>query len=317
MRYAEIPEVGRKAASICMGLTILDGSLDERLAWRIMDMYIDMGGNFFDTAHVYGQTADGHSMSECSLGRWLKARGGRSGVIVATKGAHYDLKDRSSRLSRADIMSDCERSLADIGTDYIDLYWLHRDDESRPVSDIIDTLNALKRRGMVGALGASNWSAARIAAANEYAAQTGQSGFSADQPQWSLAYQVKRDDPTLVQMNAELFDMHMRSGMPAVPFSSQAKGFYSKLDAGGIEALPPKARSRFAVPENLRKLPAIRKIAAAHGVSVGAVALGYLTSQPFPVFPIVGITREKYMDDVRMAGDLVLSEAEVRELKTA
>lgn len=317
MRYSKIPGIDRPASVVCLGTAMMDSRFDARSAHRIMDMYLDAGGNFLDTARVYGLTREGQSVSERRVGEWLRARGCRNQVILATKGGHYDLATRRSRLSPADITSDCEASLRDLGVDFIDLYWLHRDDESRPVEEIIDALGALRRRGLIGALGASNWSASRMEAANAYAARSGQAGFSADQPQWSLARQFVCDDDTLVQMSDELYDFHARTGMPVVPYSSQAKGFYSKLAAGGLEALSDKARVRFARDENLRKLPLIERLAREHGTSVGAVALGYLTCQPFPVFPIVGITRESYMDDVRAAGELRLSADEVDALRRA
>lgn len=198
--------------------------------------------------------------------------------------------------------------------DFIDLYWLHRDDVERPVEEIVDALNALRRRGLIGALGASNWSPARLAAANDYARRSGQAGFVADQPQWSLARQFTVDDATLVQMDRELYAFHARTGMPVVPYSSQAKGFYSKLAQGGEAALSAGVRAAYAHDANLRKLPALLDMARAHGTTPGAVALSYLTSQPFPVFPIVGITRERYIDDARAAGELRLSADELRRL---
>ena len=317
MRYASIPGVKRQAAVICLGTAPMGTSQARDDAIRIMDMYAEMGGNFLDTARVYGQSEEGVSLSERCVGEWIRSRGMRGNVVLGTKGAHYNVRTHERRLSRADILADCEASLRDLDVDFIDIYWLHRDDDTRPVEEIVDTLGELKRRGWVGALGASNWKADRLAAANEYAARSGQAGFDADQPQWSLARQVVCGDPTLVQMDAELMAFHERTGMPVVPFSSQAKGFYSKLDKGGVESLNPKGLERFAFEENIRKLPLVRATAAAHGVSVGAVALGYLTGHSFPAFPIVGISRPEYMDDVRMAGDLVLSAEEVGALARA
>ena len=256
-------------------------------------------------------------MSERCVGAWLRSRGMRDKIVLGTKGAHYNPRTKERRLSRADIISDCEHSLDDLGVDFIDIYWLHRDDDTRPVEEIVDTLNELKSRGYVGALGASNWTAKRLAEANAYAARTGKAGFSADQPQWSLARQVVPGDTTLVQMHDELREFHRRTGMPVVPYSSQAKGFYSKLHTQGRAALELGSMKPYDAAENLNKLSVVERIAAEHGVSVGAVALGYLTGQEFPVFPIVGVSREEYMHDVREAGDLVLTADEVRTLDEA
>lgn len=317
MRYANIAGIERQASVICMGTASMGSVQSRDDAFAILDRYAELGGNFLDTARIYGQDEDGVSHSERCVGEWLRTRGMRGKIVLATKGAHHNIKDKSRRLSREDILSDCQSSLRDLGVDFIDLYWLHRDDETRPVEEIVDTLNLLKRRGWVGALGASNWSARRIAAANAYAAASGQTGFTADQPQWSLARQAVCHDETLVQMNAELMAMHARTGMAVVPFSSQAKGFYSKLAEGGIETLNDTVRTRFAVEDNLRKLPIVERIAREHDVSVGAVALGYLTSHSFPAFPIVGISRIEYMKDVEQAGNLALLPEEVEALSRA
>lgn len=317
MRYVDFPGVNRRVSVICMGTDVMGSSRSTELSHKLLDMYAEIGGNFIDTARIYGQQPDGTSLSERCVGAWLRSRGMRDKIVLGTKGAHYNPRTKERRLSRTDIISDCEHSLEDLGVDFIDIYWLHRDDDTRPVEEIVDTLNELKSRGYVGALGASNWTAKRLAEANAYAARTGKAGFSADQPQWSLARQVVPGDTTLVQMHDELRDFHRRTGMPVVPYSSQAKGFYSKLHTQGRAALELGSMKPYDAAENLNKLSVVERIAAEHGVSVGAVALGYLTGQEFPVFPIVGVSREEYMHDVREAGDLVLTADEVRTLDEA
>lgn len=317
MRYAQIPGVGKRASVICMGTDVMGSSRSTELSHKLLDMYAEIGGNFIDTARVYGQTEDGASLSERCVGSWIKSRGMRGSIVLATKGAHYNTRTHQKRLSRADIIGDCEHSLDDLGVDFIDIYWLHRDDEDRPVEEIIDSVNELVSRGYVGALGASNWSARRLQSANEYASRAGRRGFIADQPQWSLARRAVPGDPTLVQMHDELRRFHESTGMAAVPYSSQAKGFYSKLHALGADALEMRSIKPYACDANIRKLEAVERIARRHGVSVGAVALGYLLGQKFPVFPIVGVSREEYMSDVKQAGDIALTAGEVAELEQA
>ena len=314
MRYSQLGEF-KNVSVICMGTDVMGSRRPVELSHQLLDMYYDMGGNFIDTARVYGQTPEGISRSERCVGEWLKSRGRRDSVVLATKGAHYSLKDRSSRLGRADIISDCEASLRDLQVDYIDLYWLHRDDENRTVDEIIDTLDELKKRGWVRAFGCSNWYPERIRQANEYAACTGKPGFIADEPQYSLARQVIPGDPTLVQMDDKLYAYHAETKMPAVPYSSQAKGFYSKLDSMGEAALELPTLKPYDDPRNNARLPILREIAASHGVPVSAVALGYLMGQSFLVFPIVGMSKPEYAEEVRAAGELVLSADEVEMLR--
>ena len=140
MRYASIPGVKRQAAVICLGTAPMGTSQAHDDAFRIMDMYAEMGGNFLDTARVYGQSEEGVSLSERCVGEWIRSRGMRGSVVLGTKGAHYNVRTHERRLSRADILADCEASLRDLDVDFIDIYWLHRDDDTRPVEEIVDTL---------------------------------------------------------------------------------------------------------------------------------------------------------------------------------
>ena len=129
----------------------------------------------------------------------------------------------------------------------------------------------------------------------------------ANQPQFSLARQIVVEDETLCQMDGETYAMHVRENMPCVCFSSQAKGFLSKLDQGGEAILPDKARRRYLCEENLAVFERCRALSAQTGFSVNAIALAWLTSQPFPTFPIAGVSRMEHIDALREAGDAVLT----------
>ena len=115
------------------------------------------------------------------------------------------------------------------------------------------------------------------------------------------------EDPTLVPMDAETYRLHAETGMICAPFSSQAKGFFSKLDALGADGLPDKARRRFLYPENLAIYDRLKALQAQTGYSVGALALAWLTAQPFPVFPLCGATRLSQIEAMKEAGSAVLT----------
>jgi aryl-alcohol dehydrogenase-like predicted oxidoreductase len=180
------------------------------------------------------------------------------------------------------------------------------------VDDILDTLNGFLAEGAVRAFGASNWSTKRIREANARAAERGIVGFCANQPQWSLARLAFREDPTLRSMDHEMYDLHREQNLVCLAYSSQAKGFFPKMALGGEAALSEKARKRFLTEDNVRIFYTLERIADRTGTPVGALALAYLTSQPFPVYPIVGVSRVSQVEALRAAGDARMSEEDIR-----
>ena len=297
---------------LALGSADFGGRIDAGRAMEIMDAYTEIGGNFIDTAHVYGDfETPRNGESERVIGRWMHARHNRGHVFLSTKGAHPVLgRMNEGRLRREDIRAEIQESLSCLGCNFVDVFFLHRDDEARPVGEIMESLQSLIDDGFTRFIGASNWKTRRICEANEYARAHGLTPFSANQPQFSLARQMTVEDPTLVPADAEMVRMHRETGMIMTPFSSQAKGFFTKLDALGEAGLPDKVRRRFLYPENLEVYARLKELRERTGLSVGALALAWLTSQDFPVFPIVGASRPEQALALKEAGEAVLSAEE-------
>ena len=308
MRYRDFG--GKRTAVVALGSTDFGGAVPEGLCREFLDAYEGIGGNFLDTARVYGDFKGGRlGESEKVIGRWLSERD-RDSFFLSTKGGHPDMARMNvGRLSRAEVEDDFRRSLENLRTDHVDIYWLHRDDRSRPVGDIMETLNGLLEQG-ARMIGVSNWSPERIREANAYAAAHGLRGLDANQPRFSLAQQATVEDPTLYPMDAGTYRLHLETGMALVPFSSQAKGFFTKLHDLGPESLPDKARRRFYTPENLEIYRRVLEVCDQTGLSVGAVALAYLTCQPFPTFPLAGVSRVSQVLALNEAADAVITDAQ-------
>lgn len=316
MRYADF--CGKKASVISLGTMDFDGKIEAGLAREFMDAFVEIGGNFIDTARIYGDAARGiQGGSEKVIGKWMQDRNCRDSIVLGTKGAHPDRSSmHTGRLSRAEIMDDLNRSLENLRTGCVDIYWLHRDDEQREMRDILETLTEICEGGMARCVGVSNWKPERILEALECADAHGLVRISASQPQFSLARQMVVEDDTLFQMDAPSYRVHVEKNLMCQPFSSQAKGFMAKMDAGGEAMLSDKARRRFFFEENLAVLARAQALSKQTGYSVGAISLAWLTSQPFPTFPIAGVSRMEHIAALKEAGDCVLTAEQRDYLRT-
>ena len=303
MKYIEI--AGKKAARIAFGSTNFGGSVEESRARELLDAYWQAGGNYLDTAHVYGDfVTPKNGESERVIGRWMADRHCREQVFLSTKGAHHVLgTEPVGRLSREELKRDSSESLEALGTDRVDIYWLHRDNPAFEVGEVMENLHELVEKGIVRLIGASNWSTKRIREANAYALSHGLTPFFGNQPQFSLAIQGKPDDYSLVAADEEMLKMHTETRMLMTPYSSQAKGFLSRYDEKGEEGLNEKARRRFLTPENLAIYTRCKDVSRQTGLSVGALALLWLVKQPFPLVPLVGASRVEQLDQVFEAAD--------------
>lgn len=316
-----LPGTRLSASTLCLGGVYFGNELDEPASFALLDRFTDLGGNFVDTARIYSDWVPGEkSRSERVLGDWIKSRARRDTLVIATKGAHPLLESLDKpRTSEAEIRSDVEGSLRSLRVETIDLYWLHRDDQARPVEHFIDLLNAVVREGKVRAFGASNWTAARLRAANAYARESGQLGFAAEQPFWCLGVAQSRPPPYsgYVKFDAELERFHRETGSAVVPYTSQANGFFSKF------ALPPEKRPAnfekhdFHTPPNVAAAQIVVELASAKGVSPSAIVLGYLLSRPYPVFPIIGCRTLAQLEDSCAAVQVRLTPAELQRLENA
>lgn len=300
MRYRRFEPLGRDLSTLVLGTAYF--LEDERAAaFELLDAWVDAGGNVLDTAREYG----GWGQSETVIGRWLAEREPAE-VAILTKGGHH--KEGRRRVTPEDVSDDLTRSLDALGLDTVDLFLLHRDDPSKPVEPIVETLNEHLSAGRIRTFGASNWTPARLDEANRYAADCGLVGFSCSSPGLSLAEQLEPpwEDCVSAHDPASLA-WYERTQTPVFAWSSQAAGFFAGREDEEVERVYGGERNR----ERLRRA---RELAREKGCTPNQVALAWVLQLPFPTFAIIGPATVAELSESLAALDVELSPAEVRRL---
>jgi aryl-alcohol dehydrogenase-like predicted oxidoreductase len=272
--------------------TLFASELDA--AAPVFDYFIEQGGNCFDTARHYG-------VAELVFGEWMKGRGVRYETIVITKGAH------TPNCNPETVTKELGESLERLQTDFIDIYFLHRDNP--------DVLNEHKSAGRLGIFGGSNWSPQRMDEANEYAARNGLAGFSVLSNHMSLARMVEAPWPgCLAASDSDSRSWLAERNMPLFPWSSQARGFFVDGRADPTDLSDPELVRCFYSDDNFERLARARQLSEKHNVSTISIALAYVLNQPTPTFPIIGpVTPEEAQTSLDALG-IELSTDDVRWL---
>ena len=313
MRYIEIPGVERPVSVIGLGTTstIFTPAGDDRVA-ELIDAYLAVGGNCIDTAHIYGS-----GESEKALGRWFEESRRRDEISLITKGCHPHVDGAGQfgppRVTPEAIHADLGESLERLGTDRVDLYLLHRDDEAVPPGPLLEALNDEVASGRVVAFGASNWAVDRLASANEYAAEHGLTGFAASSPSLSLPRPVAMQFPGTLFAGDDTRRWHVDTQLPVFAWTSLAAGFASGRFRPDDKDVDESTRAFFS-EENFERIRRAQEVAERQNASALQVALAFVLRQPFPVVALVGPSRVENLDETLGALDVDLTGDEMRYL---
>ncbi|GAA0962730.1 aldo/keto reductase [Actinocorallia libanotica] len=294
-----------------LGGNVFGWTADEQTSFAVLDAYAAAGGNFIDTADSYSAWVPGHSGGESEeiIGRWTAARGNRDDVVVATKvGQHPEFKG----LSPETIRRAADASLRRLGTDRIDLYYTHADDESVPVEEIITTLDALVRSGKVRHIAVSNISPERLKASLEFSDREGLSKYVAIQPHYNL---VSRD--TYEGPRADLAAEH---GLSCLPYFALASGFLTGKYRPGATAdsgRPASVAGHLETERGVKVLEALDEVAAGHGVEPATVALAWLAAQPTVAAPLASARTPEQLPPLLAFADLKLTARDLALLDEA
>jgi len=276
---------GTRASRLIIGT----GDLRKWNGTDMLDRFAEAGGTTIDTAHQYRE-------AENILGDWMRRRGNRDRLVLLTKGAHPDDGSPGARVNPEAIRKDLAESLERLGTDRIDMYALHRDDPSVPVGPIIEELNRHLADGRVKAIGASNWTFARIQEANDYASRHGLRGFAFDSVQLSLAVPNEPRWEGSIAANREAQIWHANNRMPLLSWSAQAGGFFS----GRFAPEDPSDKDMVRVyynDSNWQRYRRAVRLAEKHAATPVRIALAFVLNRPFPTCAIIGPRSEAELED--------------------
>ncbi|WP_405583793.1 aldo/keto reductase [Streptomyces sp. NBC_01190] len=291
---------------LSLGGNTFGRNADEAQSFAVLDAYAAGGGNFVDSADLYGNGGG----SETIIGKWLDSRGRRDDIVVATKvGGHADFKG----LKPDTIRGGAEASLRRLGADHIDLYYTHFDDPEVPVEEIVTALDGLVKEGKVRVIGASNISPERLAASLDFSEREGLARYEIVQPHYNL---VERE-----QYEGPLADLVAARGLSSAPYFGLALGFLTGKYRPGGPAVDSTRADRAAVyltqERGPKVLDALDKIAAAHGAEVASVALAWLAAQPTVVAPIASARTVEQVPALLASVELKLTDEELAALTAA
>lgn len=311
MRLRPLGRSGIQIAPIMLGGNVFGWTADLRTSHLVLDAFVHAGFNAIDTADVYSAWAPGNAggESETVIGQWLSARGRRDDVIIATK---VGMWPKHPRLSRSGIVNACEDSLRRLRTDYIDLYQAHQDDAQTSLEETMEAFALLKRAGKVRAVGASNYSAARLAAAQAVAKDGAR--YETLQPLYNL---MARHD-----FETQLEPWCVENGVSVIPYYGLAAGFLTgKYRSEADLTKSPRGesiRSRgWLGPRGQGVLAALDAVAARHAATPAQVALAWLMARPAVAAPIVSTTSEVQLKEILGAASLTLTQEDNWDLDRA
>ena len=299
-----LPHTDLKVHPLCLGGNVFGFSADVSNSELVLDYYFDNGGNFVDTADMYSQWAPGHvgGESETIIGNWMKKRGNRREVVIATKVSKLDTRPG---LKPANIEAACDDSLRRLQTDYIDLYYAHQDDPDTPIEETLGAFDSLVKAGKVRFIAASNFTPERL-----------QESLNISKAQGLVSYVASQDQYNLMDREYEktLMPTLKANGLSQIPFYGLARGFLTGKYRPGVTVESVRATgvgNSYANERGWRMLEKLDQIAQDKNTSVAAVALAWLRAQPTVATPIASATKLEQIKEIMPVIELTSDELQI------
>ena len=301
MQKQKIANTNLEVAPINLGGNVFGWTLDEKQSFEILDAFTEAGFNFIDTANTYSWWVNGvGGQSETIIGNWMKTRGNRNQLVIATK-VGSQTKDHPADISKKQILKCVEESLRRLQVDCIDLYYTHFDDEKTPIEETMSAYDEIVRAGKVRYIAASNLSPARLTRSFEMAEENGFPKYVALQPHYNLLERAKYE--------TEYLPLVEQYGLSVFPYWSLAAGFLTgkyrtNEDLG--KSVRGAGVEKYLNKRGLGVLATLDKTAAKHNTKQATVALAWLMAQPYIGAPIVSATSKNQLKTIIDAPQLKL-----------
>ena len=286
---------------LCLGGNVFGWSADKAQSEGVLDAYTKHGGNFIDTADVYSEWKEGNvgGESETIIGSWAKARGNRSELVIATKVA---MLSKRPGLSAANIIAACDESLKRLQTDYIDLYYSHKDDGETPIEETLNAYAQLIAQGKVRYIAASNFGADRLAQSLKFSADNSIPSYVAVQDHYNLMHRSEFESnqaPLLAQ-----------NSITCIPYFGLARGFLTgKYRAGvTVDSLRAGGITEYQSEKGYAVVSALEEISKVHNSSIAATALAWLRAQPQVSTPIASARTVEQLEEIIQVVELTSDE---------
>jgi aryl-alcohol dehydrogenase-like predicted oxidoreductase len=305
------PHPGIGGISLCFGGNVFGWTLDRDGSFAILDAFYEAGGRMIDSAEGYSAWIEGNKggESETILGEWLESRGVRADMLIGTKtgmgGPPYALQPEK-------VAKALEGSLERLRTDYVDIYYAHRDDKTTPLDEVVSGYDALVKAGKARELGASNYTADRLAEITALADRMGAAPYTVLQPKFNLIWRHEYE--------GALQDLCVARGIAVLPYYGLASGFLSgkfRKPADWQGSSRAHALGEFAENGGWTMLAVMDEVAAETGATPAQVALAWLRTQPGIAAPLASATRKEQLADLVAAASLELNEVQARRLNEA
>ena len=311
MQKIKLGNSGIEVSALCFGTDSIGSRIDPETSYRLLDLFRERGGTFVDTGNFYAAWLPGcrGGESETTIGRWLKDRGARESMVIATK-LGFDYAGCEGGLNAREIERECEKSLQRLQTDRIDLYYAHRDDRETPLEETMGAFDRLIRAGKVRAIGASNLTVWRIAEANAVSRANGWAEYCAiEQRHTYLRPRHGADFGPQIPINQDMQDYSRSRGVALIGYSVLLQGAYSRED----RPVP----AQYAGPDAGDRLAVLGKVAEELNASPNQTVIAWMRQSDPPVLPIVAGSRPEQCAQNIAALDITLSEEQMRRLDAA
>lgn len=308
MKKTSLGKTGIEISVMGLGTMYFGSKLDERTSFRLMDLYLEYGGNFIDSANKYASWIPGcqGGESERFIGRWLRQNGRRGDLILSSKvGFAYGEVPRS--LKKEIIISECEKSLARLGVETIDLYFAHAYDEHTPIEETMEGFHKLKKEGKIRHAGASNFMGWRMEEANGVATSQEWEGFCCLQQRHTyLESTLRADFGNQVVLTPEMVDLCRKTGLSLMAYSPLLGGIHGKQGA----EIPPQYQSL----ASSQKMASLRALASKTGSSPNQLVLAWMLHSSPMVIPLVTGSNEHQLKENLDAASIQLSQGDMAML---